>query len=259
MKPSRSERGVATLELVMCMPIILALMVGIVWLGYSVIGQSEVTIEARHKAWKERFDGSGGKPLFFLADDFKTEEATTEVKISPMFDDVSPPESSHDIAAGTWDHQAVDMNRAPNWEHYLTAAVNAKTGGMQVAYSGADNFLNELKNIGADAIRDQVEKIFSDFLDNPFSGFTGEANSGKDENDQKTREERARLTEKIAAVRTEIDEVNEHVKEIEKELDEAEDKDEKAIIEVKLEVTKNKLKRLKSELKWLEQDLKAID
>ena len=259
MKRSSSPRGVATLELVMCMPIILVLMVGIVWLGYSVIGQSEVTIEARHKAWQERFDGSDGKPLFFLADDFRTEEATTEVKVSPLFDDISPPESSHDIAVGTWDHQAVDMNRPPSWEHYLTAAVNAKTGDMQVAYSGADNFLNELKNIGADAIRDQVEKIFSDFLDNPFSGYTGGANSGKDENDQEARAEKARLTEKIGAVEAEIDEVEERIDEIEKELDEAEDEDQKEIIDARLEVSKNKLKRLKSELKWLQQDMKAID
>ncbi len=259
MKTSRTARAVATLELVMCMPIILVLMVGIVWLGYSVIGQSDVTVQARHNAWKERFDGSGGKPLFFLADDFKTKEATTEVKVSPLFDDLSPPQSSHDVAAGTWDHQAVDMNRAPSWEHYLTAAINAKTGGMQVAYSGADNLLNELQNFGADAVRDQIEKIFSDFLDNPFSDFNGGTSSGKNDNDQAAQAEKSRLTQQIREVQTAIDETEERIDEIEKERDEVEDEDQKKIIEAQLEVAQNKLQRLKSELKWLKQDIKAID
>src|SRR6476620_9827420 len=60
-----ARRAMATLEFVMALPVLLLLMVGITWLGFSVISRSEALIEARDKAWKKRFDNPKQKPLIF--------------------------------------------------------------------------------------------------------------------------------------------------------------------------------------------------
>ena len=49
----------------MALPFLLLLMVGITWLAYSVIGQSQVLIKAREKTWQQRFDDKAKSPLIF--------------------------------------------------------------------------------------------------------------------------------------------------------------------------------------------------
>ena len=244
-----SLRGVATLELVLCMPIILALTVAIVWLGFSVVGQSQVAVEARHKAWKQRFDGESGKALYFLRDDFVTEDATKEVTVSPLVDGVSPPESSHDIAVGVWDYQNLEMNSAPNWGHYVTAAANAKTGGLQVAYTDARNQLAELQNIAADALLEQLQNTIREFLDNPLADLENLGGGQREEANEKAEREKGRLDREIRSKGAEIDRVKDKIKEL---------KDENAE-KARIKVHRNKQKRLEAELKMLRDDRESLD
>ena len=142
------------------MPVLLILIVGVVWLGFSVVAQTEVTVSARHKTWVKR-DKPEGQALLFLRDDIVEDSATEKVEISSVFDDVGSPESSHDVMVGSWDSEKLKLEKAPNWKEYALAAANAKTGSAQTAYVDASNKFtsfkrqasNLWKSLGANLIR----------------------------------------------------------------------------------------------------------
>jgi len=241
----------------MCMPVLLGLMIGIVWLGFSVIGQSEVTVEARHEGWQQRFDEGSERAMNFLSDDFVTEEKNSEVDMGPLFDDVSGPESSHDVAIDTWDHNRIDMNQAPNWELYLTAALNAKTGGLQVAYEDARGMLSSLQKDAARQVVEEMTNVIREMLENPLGNFKGGADESKREADTESDKKKSQLKNKIAKAKREIKEVKEHLRDLKDEKKNAEDEDSKKSLNSRIEVNENKLKRLKKALKRLESDYKA--
>jgi hypothetical protein len=130
------RRGIATLEFAMALPFLLLLMVGITWLGYSVIGQSQVLIKAREKTWQQRFDDKAKAPMIFPTglksldnplypgdNDYVTETATQAVHVSPVFDKAPPPKASNTVLAGSWDHRAMPFTSLPDMKLMATAGV----------------------------------------------------------------------------------------------------------------------------------------
>src|SRR5688572_31630552 len=114
--------GIATLEFVMALPFLLLLIVAITWLGFTVIGQTEVLVEARNKAWQQRFKNAADNPLSFpilpehdlpilpkyvASADYVTEKVGKTVDVSPLFKGVASPNGSHTILAGAWDYEAM--------------------------------------------------------------------------------------------------------------------------------------------------------
>lgn len=259
MQRATRKPGIATLELVMCMPVLLVLMVGIVWLGFSVVGQSEVAIKARHAAWKKRFDDNG-KPLNFIAEDYYvTEDATTEISVSPLFDDVAPPESSHDIAVGTWDHDNVDLNRAPSWQLYLTAALNAKSAGLQVAYTDARNKITQMQNLARQLVGQQIQNLIKEFLDDPLAQFNSDANNAKDASERRADREKRKIEQEIEATRSEIEQVEERIDWLTKEKRDTDDEKAKESLESRIQMNRNKRKRLTAQLARLRADRRGMD
>lgn len=241
-----SPAGSATLELVFCMPILLALIVAIVWLGTSVIAQTEVTVEARYNAWDKR-DDSTGTALLFLKDDIVSEDATKTVQVSPLFDDAESPESSHDVMAGSWDHSKLRLDKAPNWKQYAIAAANAKTGSIQTNYVDASNKFTRFKT--------QASNIWRNLAANLIRQLTGFGDSvanllKQNENEEST--EKATERNKIEnAIRTKKEELK-------KAEDESRDSDDDTPESLK-KVLKNRIKRLKTEIKNLKEDLEALE
>jgi hypothetical protein len=163
-QPSRSisRRGIAPIEFAMSLPILLLLIVGIVWLGYIVVGQSQVIVQARTNAWAHRFEnrsnaplefptaiGSAANPLYDAEKDHATERATKEVHVSKVYDHFATPKSSHTVLAGSWDHRALPFNGFPEFE--LMAETMAR-GGM----GNAQQVLNEIFNVSS-----QLENSFN--------------------------------------------------------------------------------------------------
>lgn len=149
------RRGIATLEFAMALPILLLLMVGITWLGFSVIGQSEVLIEARNTTWKKRFENASDKPLYFpilplydQASDFVSQKASKTVNVSPIFKVIPGPEASHTILAGSWDHQAMELKEPPDLELMATAAAVGWGGTVLDFMSQITNPLGLITNLG---------------------------------------------------------------------------------------------------------------
>lgn len=240
------HRGTATLELVLSMPVLLALIVGIVWLGSAVIAQTAVTIEARHNTWSKRHEPIG-TALLFLKDDVVSDEATEEVNVSPVFAGVDPPASSHDVMAGTWDFEKLPFDKPPHWEQYAIAAANAKTAAIQNAYVDARNmftqFQSEAGNIwqtlGASLIRQLIS--LGEVAD---SALEGGENAGAGEKSV----EQARINRELNAKRNELKEAREALRNL----------DDDASAELR-DVFKNRVKRLEAEIDDLEADLEALD
>ena len=147
LKPNR--RGVATLEFVMALPLLFVLMICILWEGFWLIGQAEVLVTARNDAWKKRFNNAADSPLIFpvletvsLYDankDYVTEKATTKVDITPAFNAIPGPESSHTILAGSWDYEAMRMNKPPDFGLMGKAAILGGLGSvLDLAASASD-------------------------------------------------------------------------------------------------------------------------
>lgn len=141
---SQSNRsGVATLEFVMALPLLFVLMICILWEGFWLIGQAEVLITARNDAWKKRFSNAADAPLMFpvLDDpvslglynankDYVTEKASTKVDITPAFNRIPGPESSHTILAGSWDFEAMRMDKPPDFVLMGKAAILGGFGSV---------------------------------------------------------------------------------------------------------------------------------
>jgi hypothetical protein len=242
--PDRS--GTATLELVLCLPILLALVVGIIWLGNSVIAQTEVTIVARHKTWSKR-DQSPGTALLFLKDDVVSDQQTQEVSVSPLFDDAESPESSHDVMVAAWDFESLPLDKAPNWKQYAIAAANAKTAGLQNGYVDANNrfaqFKSDARNIwttvGAALIRQ-----LTGFGDAAKTQLQGGESAGADSQSQL----KSRLERDLETKQNQLKQAREAIKNLDDDASEALQK-----------VLKNRVARLKSEIDDLESDLEALD
>ncbi len=238
--------GSATLELVLSMPILLALIVGIVWLGSAVIAQTEVTIEARHKAWSKRSDPTG-TALLFLKDDVVSDQASQTVSVSPIFDDTESPESSHDVMASAWDFEKLPMDEPPNWKLYALAAANAKTAGIQTGYVDARNqfaqFQNDASNIWNTLAVNLIREL-TGLGDATESALEGAENG---EVGEKARE-RDRINRDISGKKNELRQAREDLRNLDDDATDAQ-----------RQVLKNRVDRLESELEDLEDDLEAID
>lgn len=146
----------APLEFVMALPVLLLLMVGITWLGFSVIGQTEVLVKARNKTWQRRFENASDKPLYFpilkgLYDekaDYVSEKSNQTVDVSPMFSRLPGPEAGHTILAGSWDHRAMKFDKPPDLKLMAIAAAVGTFGNVLDAGAALSDPLGLAKEIG---------------------------------------------------------------------------------------------------------------
>jgi hypothetical protein len=220
-------RGIATLEFVLSLPVLLLLMVAITWLGFSVIGQTDVLITSRNKAWKRRFENASDKPLVFSATpaysedaDYVTEKSSQRVQVSPIFDAMPGPEASHTILAGSWDHRAMPLDEPPNWKLDMVAVANAKTAGLQTALGDLTNLGSLIEGIATDAIAQVAKDALGGSgggggMDGLGSGLDGQKpDPSAGESDQAGERDK-----KKAELSRERDDLNKKIDEAEKELE----------------------------------------
>lgn len=113
-KKRRPRRGLATLEFVMCLPLLVILWLVLVWVGAVFNEQTLVIAEARNKAWTGR-DRVAQHPFDFDRDGTAEGSVQRRVAVSFLHADVH---SSHAVLAGAWDHLAVPLDRQPHWDLY---------------------------------------------------------------------------------------------------------------------------------------------
>jgi hypothetical protein len=166
---ANSRRGIAPIEFAMSLPILLLLIVGIVWLGFIIVGQSQVIVQARTNAWSHRFEnrsdaplefptsiGSGANPLYDAEKDHATERVTKEVHVSRVYDHFATPKSSHTVLAGSWDHRALPFDGFPEFELMVKTMGRGGIGNVQQILNDIFNLSSKLKN-SFDSIESTIE------------------------------------------------------------------------------------------------------
>jgi hypothetical protein len=217
-----SSRGIATLEFAMALPILLLLMVGITWLGYSMIAQTQTLIEAREKAWQRRFDNAGQKPLIFpsgagtvknplysASGDYVTETSTKRVDVSPVFKAAAAPKAFHTVLAGSWDHRALDLNSPPNFKLYGLAGANGVAGDLLSKIGSLTSMASNLSQLGASTL----SKELTDFGSKNSSGDRGDSagNADQTKTDQKKQADRGDIDNQLQQKKTELAQTNQQI------------------------------------------------
>jgi hypothetical protein len=288
----------ATLEFCMALPFLALLMVGITWLGFSVIAQTEALVEARNKAWQKRFDNPGQEPLLFSAGlvvaknplysydkDYVTESVTKEVNVSPIFSAMPPPKATHTVLGGSWDHRAMDMNSPPNIKLYGKAIANSATADIQTQLGNLTNLLGSLEQAGAAALAQALLGNSNFQQKSQEAQSTGGA--GDAETKQQQKEDKEKLEQRLADLGGVINPLNNRVEpvpggELDKTIDalndaqaelalkeratplQDEELEKKRLAELdqlerKVQLLKDKRQRIESEIRDITEELKAFD
>ncbi len=245
-----SRMGAAPLEFVLCMPVLLVLIVSIVWLGVSVVAQSRVAVEARYLAWQQRFNAEG-TPLLFLEDNFVNETSTEEVEVSPLLDDMPPPEATHHVMMGSWDHAALSLDKAPHWKEYLQVAANAKTGNLQTTYTDVRNDFSDWQNASRQAWQTLGQQLLEKITG---MGTEAEAEVAKAEEATDGREKTGEIDERIARVEQEVARTEAKLRALKNQKKDGLKDADRRSLEARIAMYDKKLKRLEGDLRDLESD-----
>ena len=238
----RYRKAVATLELVMALPILLTLMVGLIWLGFSVIGQAEVNVEARDKAWQKRFDRWQGTKFDFTSRQLAEENAETDIVVSPVLDQLPGPSSNQSLDSSTWDHRSIEFKDVPNFRLAGEVVLAAKTQGIRTSLRDIKETFASAQELGRLGLGEMLREIASE-LTNPFSQLESGANSGQQRLDLDEALAKAERTEKLREIADRIRKINDGLGIQSDEDDE--------VGELSRWLEKQKIKRLKIEQKLL--------
>lgn len=163
--------AVATLELVLALPILLVMLVAMVWFGYSIIGQAEVSVQARQAAWQQRFEPWEQPQFDFKATQETTQSALTDIAVSPLLASESGPNASQSLSSGPWDHRSIDYRPLVNWRLFVDMSVAAQTTDLQNRYEDAQQAFQALESIGDSALSNALAQFASE-LAAPLEQFT---------------------------------------------------------------------------------------
>jgi|694.fasta_scaffold24054_5 hypothetical protein len=166
--PSGRRVGLATIEFVMALTVLLLLVVALLWSGAVLRNAAVATVVARHDAWRQRRDA---RPRTFDYADVDggrvTGAAERPVRISPLLDGRVLPRAETAVHGGSWDHRAEKLERSPNRRLYPVllrqtvaglADIDGLLGGLTSGLAEnvqADGLLADIQN-AADAANQKI-------------------------------------------------------------------------------------------------------
>ena len=162
------RRGLASLELVLSLPFLLAVAVIIASLAKVALAKSSASIEARADAWRKRpAAGAGARPTLTPADfvsgtgNVVSGQGSKSVRLAPVLEPSAvTAQSSHFVLAGTWDHQVLRPGAGQLQADPLMAAFAGDSARELASVLGS---INEGNFHGVSAIRAALE-AFRDVL-----------------------------------------------------------------------------------------------
>jgi hypothetical protein len=150
----RMQPGMAPLELVMSIPIVLAIMAMLFSVGYTLLGRSTAAIEARHLVWQRRadpqkiipklqeakFTATNALNMFDAAKEMRGEvsgQCERTVRIFPRLGPKVKTFSKASVLTRSWDYQEVQFKKTPD------VTILGKMGGVD---TGSFERLSSLLN-----------------------------------------------------------------------------------------------------------------
>lgn len=143
---SPKRRGVATIEMVMCFPVLVIMVAMIFTLGTATLSQSEVIMQVRKEAWALRTNPQNQRPFGILQAHSSGQEAIDKTKTFRRYTNLFPQiprtaSATNVVLTGSWDHRYVNFERSsfsPIYPHFgvLTQMVSQggiNTGGASVS------------------------------------------------------------------------------------------------------------------------------
>jgi len=254
----KAKNGIAQLELVLVLPILLLLFIVLLWMGMAGSQQAEVSVVARFKAWDQR-NVQKANPF-----DFKDVEQgkvagseESPVKLSPIMDGWASPQSKHVLLAGAWQSPHVDLNNSPNWNLYKKLV---EEGGRQ-KIDEVDRLLKQIPTKINQAISTQVEAQIRTL--NPFKKQLedqGKEADGQIEQKQSEENEKARkaIEEQQVSVRSKRESAEADLKSTDQELSKAKTVD-RPRVQMLIKKEKDKPSPDEKELKRLDIESKQIE
>ncbi len=143
-----NRRGIAAVEFVMVVPLLLLLFVGLVWTGRLSIARATTAVVARHDAWNARQRVK--HPQFDFGDTTSgIATASAEQTVAVAWPAASAaPRAEVSVHGDPWGFRTLKLNRPPNWPLMTTALRKA-----------GENRADQI-----DTITTQIERLFSDLL-----------------------------------------------------------------------------------------------
>lgn len=121
--PTKKRAGIASLELVLGLPFILALGAAVIVVGFAGIKRTGTVIEARHATWKNRSEPSKNSALYVgaAADSGKVSgESSETARAYPWMGGDKQIVASATVLSGTWDHKQIELfEKNPKVPHLL--------------------------------------------------------------------------------------------------------------------------------------------
>lgn len=123
--------GLAAVEFVMALTVVLFMLVALLWVGRVAEHRAAATVQARHQAWRNRADA---RPRSFDFTDIDggrvTGVAELPVEVSPLLDGLILPRAEVAVIGGSWDHRAERLERSPNRRLYPVLLRTAVQGEL---------------------------------------------------------------------------------------------------------------------------------
>src|SRR5262245_32693431 len=101
------RRGIASLEYVMSLPVLLILFAVIISTAYLGLGRVGVAVETRNEAWTRRDQARSARPLFFTQQEQPiVQDGNRRVRVTPFVQGPTVTATSHHAVLGaTWDYR----------------------------------------------------------------------------------------------------------------------------------------------------------
>lgn len=158
------RRGIAAVEFVMVVPLLLLLFVGLVWTGRLSIARATTAVEARHDAWNAR---QGVRhPQFDFGDTtsgIATASAQQTVAVAWPAASASP-RAEASVHGDPWGFRTLKMNRPPNWPLMITALRKAgenRADQIDTITAGVEGMFTDLTAIKPEL--PDLEGVFKNF------------------------------------------------------------------------------------------------
>lgn len=205
---ARHRAGLAAIEFVMSLFVLLLLVVALLWSGAVVRNAADAMVMARHDAWRQRREA---RPRSFDYADVDggrvTGAAQRPVRISSMLDGRVLPRAETAVHGGSWDHRAERLERSPNRRLY-PVLLRTTAAGAAAGLADVDGLLGSLTSgLGADVQADgrlKDIKAAADAANQKIGDLKKKVEEAETSAKQAARQEWERMLEPIVMERTRV-------------------------------------------------------
>lgn len=153
-------RGLASLELVLALPLLLMLLAVVFFLGDGMIKANQTVVAARADAWSQRGSRPSADPFAFTRSSTERSlvngAAEETIRSNAAIGLLSEATAEHTVMSGAWDYRDIDLNRPPSYAVYAKVASSGVVSTASMANQLLSNGLQGLLQQAFASVADSV-------------------------------------------------------------------------------------------------------